>query len=103
RGDVRIAGDDGALTLEFQNEFLLARAGADVLVSTPDLITVLDAETGVPITTEGLRYGFRVVVVAMPSDPRWRTPAGLALVGPRYFGYDVEFAPVETRFRRPAA
>jgi DUF917 family protein len=50
-----------------------------------------------------LRYGFRVVVVAMPSDPRWRTPQGLALVGPRYFGYDVEFAPVESRFRRPAA
>ncbi|HEU5432972.1 MAG TPA: DUF917 domain-containing protein [Thermomicrobiales bacterium] len=103
RGDVRIDGDDGALTLAFQNEFLLARAGDEVLVSTPDLITVLDAERGVPITTEGLRYGFRVVVVAIPCDPRWRTPAGLTLVGPRYFGYDVDFAPVETRFRSPAA
>jgi DUF917 family protein len=103
RGEVRIDGNDGALTIAFQNEFLLARAGDDVLVSTPDLITVLDAETGVPITTEGLRYGFRVVVVAMPSDPRWRTPEGLALVGPRYFGYDVDFAPVESRFGKRAA
>ncbi|MGH2614246.1 MAG: DUF917 family protein, partial [Thermomicrobiales bacterium] len=63
----------------------------------PDLITILDAETGEPITTEGLRYGFRVSVLAMPCDPRWRTPEGLKVVGPGYFGYDVPYVPIEDR------
>jgi len=102
RGEAVIAGtheyEGRSLRLEFQNEFLIARDGADALVTVPDLITVLDAETGGPITTEDLRYGFRVVVLAMPCDPRWRQEAGLKLVGPAYFGYDVPYVPVEQRF-----
>ena len=61
----------------------------------PDLITVMETESGQPITTEELRYGQRVRVIAAPCDRRWRTPAGLALVGPRYFGYDLDYVPVE--------
>ena len=66
-----------------------------VLASTPDLIMLFDADSGEPITTESLRYGFRVSVLGAPCDPRWRTPEGLALVGPHYFGYDVDYVPVE--------
>ncbi len=99
RGTARLAGtggDDGhVLELEFQNEHLVARHDGRVVASVPDLICVLESDTGEPITTEGLRYGFRVSVVGAPCDPRWRTPAGLALVGPRYFGYDHDFVPVE--------
>jgi DUF917 family protein len=29
-------------------------------------------------------------VVVAPCDERWHTPAGIELVGPRYFGYDVD-------------
>jgi DUF917 family protein len=103
RGDATISGvdeyDGRSLNIAFQNEFLIARAGDDVLATTPDLITVLDDETGEPITTEGLRYGFRVSVLAMPGDPRWRTPEGLAVVGPSYFGYDIPYVPIEERVR----
>jgi hypothetical protein len=58
---------------------------------------MLDAETGHPITTEELRYGFRVAVLAIPCDPRWRSEEGLRLVGPRYFGYDVDYLPFDQR------
>jgi uncharacterized protein len=101
RGEATFQGsaawDGSQLTLRFQNEHLLAIRDGEVVVSVPDLITVLDAETGEPVTTEGLRYGFRVVVLAIPCDRRWRTPEGLALVGPRYFNYDVDYVPVEQR------
>ncbi len=50
------------LTVGFQNEFLVATTGDEVLATTPDLISMLDLETGEPITTEGLRYGHRVAV-----------------------------------------
>jgi len=62
----------------------------------PDLITVLDAETGEPVTTEALRYGFRVAVVGMPCAEAWRSAEALALVGPRVFGYDVDYRPLAT-------
>ncbi len=88
RGRARIDGADGSLTLLFQNEHLLAELDGRVLVTTPDLIMVLEHESGEPITTEGLRYGQRVRVLAAPSDERWHSPEALAMVGPGYFGYD---------------
>ncbi len=103
RGDVTITGtgDDNGSTLkiQFQNEFLIAHKDGEPIATVPDLITILDAETGEPITTESLRYGFRVVVISIPSDPKWRTKAGLEIVGPHYFGYDMEFVPIEERVR----
>ena len=36
----------------------------------------------------------RVTVIAAPCDPRWQSPAGLALAGPRVFGYDVDPVPL---------
>lgn len=104
RGEAQLEGLEAwagqGLTVEFQNENLIARQGERVLASVPDLISVLDAENGEPITTETLRFGMRVVVIAMPCHAQWRTPEGLALVGPRYFGYDSDFIPVEQQFPR---
>lgn len=98
RGEARIDGmgeqEGQALVLSFQNEHLLASRDGKVVASTPDLIAVLDADTGEPITTEQMRYGFRVAVLGLPCFPRWQTPEGLALVGPRYFGYDVDHVPL---------
>lgn len=79
----------------FQNEFLVARTPERVLCSTPDLIVMLDGETGQPVTTEALRYGYRVSLLGLPCNDRWRTAGGLALAGPRYFGYDFDYLPVE--------
>jgi DUF917 family protein len=102
RGEAVIEGVDEygsqKLELNFQNENLVAKVNGEIIVSVPDLITVLDTETGEPITTETLRYGFRVTVLGIPCNKKWRTPEGLELVGPRYFGYDIDWVPVEQRY-----
>src|SRR5438445_3148435 len=102
KGEARIdgvLGDTGAsLVIRFQNEHLVAIRDGEIVASVPDLIIVLGAESGEPITTEELRYGFRVTVIATPCDRQWRTPAGLALAGRGYFGYDIDYVPVEGRF-----
>ncbi|KAM9865402.1 hypothetical protein ACIFOC_01934 [Leucobacter aridicollis] len=90
RGRATIEEDGRTLTLLFQNEHLIAELDGEVLATTPDLIMVLDHETGEPVTTEGLRYGQRVRVIAAPADERWHSPAAIEMVGPRYFGYDME-------------
>jgi hypothetical protein len=86
------------LLLNFQNEHLAALVDGEFKVTVPDLIAVLDADTGEPITTEALRYGMRVAVIGFPCAPQWREPAALEMVHPRYFGYDVDYVPVEERY-----
>jgi len=56
---------------------------------------VLDSETADAIVTERIRYGQRVTVIAFACDPIWRTEKGIATVGPRAFGYDFDYKPVE--------
>ena len=87
--------------IAFQNEFLIAERDGQPIVTTPDLITLLDSDTGAPITTETLRYGLRVVAIAIPCAPQWWTPEGLALVGPHYFGYKVDYRPFKTSAEVP--
>jgi DUF917 family protein len=99
RGSVVIEGldeDAGRLIrLELQNENLVALERGRVLASVPDLITVLDVETADAIATEVLRYGQRVTAIAFACDPVWRTERGIAVAGPRAFGYDFDYLPVE--------
>jgi DUF917 family protein len=99
RGDASIAGigafDGSTLKLAFQNEFLLAERDGAPVAMTPDLIVLLDSESGAPVTTEQMRYGLRVTALGVPVDARWRSDAGLAVVGPRYFGYPIDYVPVE--------
>jgi DUF917 family protein len=80
--------------LAFQNEFAVGWRDGVPSVTTPDLICVMDSVSGEAIGTETLRYGQRVSVVALPAPPVLLTPKGLEHVGPRAFGYDLDFRSV---------
>jgi len=88
-------GTGRTMEIDFQNENLVARVGDEVLAVVPNLICVLDADTAEPITTEELRYGQRVSVMAVAVPAIMRTPAALAAWGPRHFGIDMDFLPME--------
>ncbi|WP_080802269.1 DUF917 domain-containing protein [Arabiibacter massiliensis] len=87
-------GRQGAVV--FQNENLYAEVDGRVALSVPDLVCLVEADTFAPVTTEALRYGKRVLLVGLPCDAAWRTPEGLALGGPAFFGFDIPYIPVET-------
>lgn len=81
--------------IDFQNEFLTFERAGRVEVCVPDLIVILDVDTGHAITTDVLRYGQRIAVLALPCHPLLRTPEALAVVGPAAFGLDeVEYRPL---------
>ncbi len=82
--------------IEFQNEFLMATRGGRPLAMVPDLICLLDAENGEPITTEVVRYGHRVQVFAVAVPPVMQTQAALSIFGPRAFGFDLDYIPLKT-------
>jgi DUF917 family protein len=97
RGTVVLEGvgaDSGSsLAVEFQNEYLVARRDGEAVAVVPDLIVLVDSDTGYPVTTEVVRYGYRVDALVLPPSPVLTTPAALAVVGPRAFGYDLEYRP----------
>ena len=99
RGSVTISGTgterDRLLRVELQNENLVVLEDGEILVSVPDLVTLVDSETGHAISTELLRFGQRVSVLAWACDPLWRTERGLDIAGPRAFGYDIDYVPFE--------
>ncbi|MCL2428990.1 MAG: DUF917 domain-containing protein [Alphaproteobacteria bacterium] len=95
RGSARLAGldEDRGMGFEvaFQNEYAVGWREGRVVVTTPDLICLLDSVSGEAVGTESLRYGQRVSVLALPAPAILRTPKGLANVGPRAFGHDIEY------------
>lgn len=86
----------GTMEIEIQNENLIARVDGKVRAIVPDLICIMDSESAEPITTENLRYGQRVTVVAVAVPEIMRTPEALDVFGPRCFGLDEPFTPIET-------
>lgn len=79
------------MEIVFQNENLVAWRSGEIVCTVPDLICILGLEDGEPIGTELLRYGLQVVVLGLPAPRELKTQAALAVVGPRAFGYEVEF------------
>ena len=98
RGTATLEGLEGfrdrLFELAFQNEFAVGWLDGEPRVMTPDLICVMDSVSGEAIGTETLRYGQRVTVIALPAPPILLTPRGLEHVGPRAFGYDLDFTSV---------
>lgn len=104
RGKLSVEGSgkfsELTLGIEFQNEnyvayFIKSDGTRDILATVPDLISLVDEDTGEPIATEEVRYGLRVAVIAMPCYPRWALPEGLAAGGPVAFGYhDVTYSSI---------
>eukprot|EP00755_Sulcionema_specki_P033372 Sspe_Gene.100598::Locus_75282_Transcript_1_1_Confidence_1.000_Length_2935::g.100598::m.100598 len=85
----------GAEPLEvlFQNENLVARSGGKVVACVPDLIAVLHTDTAAPVHTEEAAYGMDVSVVVIPAPPLLKGSKALEAVGPRHFGYDIDYTP----------
>ncbi|MEV4318888.1 DUF917 domain-containing protein [Actinocrispum sp. NPDC049592] len=93
-----INGDSGrCLRVEASHEFLAVLEDGEVRATTPDIITLFDVYSGGTVATDSLRYGQRVVVLALPCPELWLQPAGLELVGPRAFGLDLDYHPLVAR------
>jgi DUF917 family protein len=98
RGRARFDGLDAyrgsTLEINFQNEWVVAWLDGEAIVTSPDLICVVDSVSGEAVGTEVIRYGQRVTVIALPPPPVFLTPKGLEYVGPRAFGYDLDYRSV---------
>ena len=91
----------GVLKIPFKNENIYAKHikddGAEEYVAmVPDLIAVLDTQSGKARGVPEYRYGVMVTVLGITCSPRWSdTPKGLEIGGPAAMGYsDVVYKPL---------
>lgn len=82
-----------------KNENIVGWLDGELSAMSPDYIYNLDPATGE--STLGVGYGGYVVgekvsLVAIPAPAQWRSPKGIELMGPRHFGFDFDFIPIET-------
>ncbi len=87
------------LRIWYKNENHIAWVDEKPYVTSPDLIMVLDHDTGEPFTNTDLPEGQEVGVLAAPAHPLLRTPQALAVLGPAHFGFPLPYEPVEHRLR----
>ena len=82
----------GCVKIPFKNENLYVEhhspTGQKKMVAmVPDLIAVLDSQSGYALGVPEYRYGLRVTVLGITCSPRWTdTPRGIEIGGPRAFG-----------------
>jgi hypothetical protein len=94
-------GPDAGHTVRvwFKNENHVTWLDERPWVLSPDLIMVIGAD-GTPYTNTLLPEGARIGLVGAAADPRLRTPAALDVLGPRHYGYDLPYTPIERLVRR---
>jgi DUF917 family protein len=109
--DVEIAGEGKfsghVYKVWVKNENLVAWLDGKVDVMPPDSICNLDPKTGDAIagaSLGGYRKGERVAMVGIAAHPLWRKAKGIEIFGPRHFGYDMDYVPIEElQKRRPGS
>jgi len=84
----------------FQNENHITYVDDKPFVTSPDLITVMDSKTGEPYTNTMVEKGMNLAVLGAKAEEKYRTAPGLAILGPRHFGYDMEYVPIEKLLQR---
>ena len=70
---------------------------------SPDFLQDLDPATGdahLGPTLGAYRVGAEIEMVGWPGDSRWRTPKGIEVFGPRHFGFDFDYMPIEELQKR---
>ncbi len=79
----------------FKNEHHISWKDGRPFVTSPDLLAVVNADTAEPITNTYLSEGARVAVLGMKVNKFFRTPSGIHVLGPKHFGFDLEYRPIE--------
>ncbi|KAK3488533.1 hypothetical protein B0T13DRAFT_520414 [Neurospora crassa] len=96
---IRIPAEDGS-----NDENKELEKQEDVLAIVPDLISVIDAQSGEAVGTPEYRYGLLVIVIGIAASDKWTgSQRGIDLGGPKAFGFDhLKYEPLG-RFVKPVS
>jgi DUF917 family protein len=88
----RFAGH--TMDIWFKNENHVAWKDREPIVTSPDIIALVELGTGEPKTNAAVAEADRVAVVGVAGPAALSTSRGLAALGPQHFGFDFDYLPI---------
>lgn len=92
-GSGRSAGH--TMQVWFKNENHVTWLDGTPWVCSPDVVVIADRKTGEGFTNTLINAGDEVAVVGIRGLEAFRSERGLGCAGPRYFGFDIDYRPIE--------
>jgi len=83
------------LKIWFKNENHICWKDGQPFITSPDLLIVVDDETGEPYTNTKIVEGMKVAVICLKAVPLFRSEKGLDILGASHFGFDIPYRPAE--------
>ncbi|MBA7635078.1 hypothetical protein ES703_42678 [subsurface metagenome] len=81
----------------FKNENHIGWLDEEPIITSPDMPIVVDIETGEGKINTFIEAGERVAVIGAKGPEVFRSEHGLSGAGPRYYGFDIDYIPIEER------
>lgn len=79
----------------FKNENHVSWLDGKPYVTSPDIFSAVDVETGEPKINPGIKEGDKLAIIGMKAREQFRTVKGLEILGPKHFGFDIDYTPIE--------
>lgn len=102
-GDIYITGEaeyqGNEYHIWYKNEHMASWKDGKIDITVPDLICVFDENENEPLLNPHIHKGIKVSVIGLPAPEQWRTARGIEIFGPRYFGIDADYLPIEEKYR----
>jgi uncharacterized protein len=90
------------LKVYYKNENHISWLDGMPYVTSPDLISVVRKDSGEPLTNATIGEGDEVSVLGLRGREPFRTGRGLEVLGPRHFGFEIDYVPIEAKMRQKA-
>jgi len=80
-----IMHNDSVCQVWVKNENLAVSVNDKIMVTCPDLITIINPENLQGIHNSKLKIGKKVIVIAIPNSKKWHSRRGYEIFGPKHF------------------
>ncbi len=84
----------------FKNENHVSWLDGEPYVTSPDFMTFVDSSTGEPYTNTEIKPGMEMSVIGIKSHESFRKKEAIEVLGPRHFGHDIEYVPIEKKVKK---
>ncbi|HWQ79218.1 MAG TPA: DUF917 domain-containing protein [Anaerovoracaceae bacterium] len=93
KGEGKYKGDE--MRIWFQNENIMSWKNEKIFATVPDSINIVNTDENMPLLNPYAKAGMKVTVFVLKAFEEWRSPKGMEVFGPEFFGYDIEYKKIE--------
>jgi len=83
------------LEVWFKNEIHVSWLNGKPWVCSPDIVSLIYQHNGMGPVNSDVKCGDRMVAIGCKGLEGFRSEKGLGLAGPRHYGFDVDYVPIE--------